>query len=84
MTDDSPDPDDPFSAAPASRGPHGTRDGSGDAPVGNPPAAGEGASWSDRSAFALKMARLWVEEHQTATMLGAFATGVVVGALFRD
>jgi hypothetical protein len=34
--------------------------------------------------LALDLARLWVEEHQTTTMLGAFAVGVFVGALFRE
>jgi hypothetical protein len=32
----------------------------------------------------MEMARMWVKEHQTATMLGAFAAGVFVGALSRD
>lgn len=35
-------------------------------------------------AFAVDMARLWVKQHQKATMLGAFAVGVFVGALLRD
>lgn len=34
--------------------------------------------------FALTMARTWVKEHQTKAMLGAFATGVVVGSLLRE
>lgn len=34
--------------------------------------------------FAADMARLWVKRHQKATMLGAFAAGVFVGALLRD
>lgn len=34
--------------------------------------------------FAVDMARLWVKQHQKATMLGAFAVGVFVGALLRD
>jgi len=38
----------------------------------------------DRSAFALDMARMWMKEHQKATMLGAFAVGVFAGALLRD
>ena len=37
-----------------------------------------------QASFALSIARSWVEEHQTASMLGAFATGVVLGSLFRD
>jgi hypothetical protein len=34
--------------------------------------------------FALDVARLWVQRHQKASMLGAFAVGVFVGALLRD
>jgi len=34
--------------------------------------------------FALKMARLWVKRHQKASMLGAFAVGVFIGAMVRD
>jgi hypothetical protein len=34
--------------------------------------------------FALKMARLWVKRHQKASMLGAFAAGVFIGAMVRD
>jgi hypothetical protein len=41
-------------------------------------------SMGDRSDFVLDMARLWIKEHQTTTMLGAFAVGVFVGALFRE
>ena len=41
-------------------------------------------SMGDRSSFALDMARMWVEEHQTSVMLGAFAVGVFTGALLRD
>jgi hypothetical protein len=37
-----------------------------------------------QASFALDMARAWVKDHQKATMLGAFASGVVLGALFRD
>jgi hypothetical protein len=40
---------------------------------------------ADRSgAFALDMARLWVQQHQKTAMLGAFALGTFVGALLRD
>lgn len=42
------------------------------------------ASWGDRSTVALDMARMWVKDHQRTTMLGAFAVGVFVGALFRE
>lgn len=30
------------------------------------------------------MARVWVREHQKASMLGAFALGVFTGAWFRS
>lgn len=36
------------------------------------------------SSLAKDMARSWVQRHQKATMLGAFAVGVFVGAMFRD
>ena len=36
------------------------------------------------AALATDMARSWVRRHQTATLLGAFATGVFVGAMLRD
>ena len=36
------------------------------------------------ASFALDMARVWVQQHQKATMLGAFAVGAFVGALLRD
>lgn len=32
----------------------------------------------------LDMARLWVREHQKASMLGAFAVGVFAGSWLRD
>ncbi len=34
--------------------------------------------------FALDMARLWVQQHQKASMLGAFAVGVFIGAMLPD
>jgi hypothetical protein len=43
--------------------------------------AGEDAMGTSMMA---EMASLWVREHQTASMLGAFATGVFLGALLRD
>lgn len=49
-----------------------------------PESSPDAPSMGDRSAFALDMARLWVKEHQTTTMLGAFAVGVFVGSLLRD
>ena len=36
------------------------------------------------SSVAVDMARLWVQRHQKATMLGAFAVGVFVGAMLRE
>ena len=78
MTDASPNANDPFSApsAPDPGMDRGWDEGE---------LSGEGAlSWADRSAFAMEMARMWVKEHQTATMLGAFAVGVFVGSLSRD
>ena len=48
------------------------------------PSIENGSSWGDRSAFALDMARMWVKTNQKKAMLGAFATGVFVGSLFRD
>ncbi|MFB6248629.1 MAG: hypothetical protein ABEL97_08680 [Salinibacter sp.] len=44
---------------------------------------GAGGSLLDAS-LALGVARSWVKQHQTLTMLGAFATGVVLGSLLRD
>jgi hypothetical protein len=78
MTDAPPNANDPFSS-PSAPDPGMDRDwDEGDFPE-------EGASsWADRSAFAMEMARMWVKEHQTATMLGAFAVGVFVGSLSRD
>jgi hypothetical protein len=34
--------------------------------------------------MAWDMTRMWVKEHQTTAMLGAFAAGVFVGAYVRD
>lgn len=42
------------------------------------------ASAKLQASFALNVARTWVKDHQKASMLGAFATGVVLGALVRD
>lgn len=36
------------------------------------------------SSVAVDMARLWVQRHQKATMLGAFAAGVFIGAMLRE
>lgn len=34
--------------------------------------------------LSVDMARMWVREHQKASMLGAFAVGVFAGAWLRD
>lgn len=34
--------------------------------------------------FAADVAKIWIQEHQKASMLGAFAVGVFVGAMLRD
>lgn len=34
--------------------------------------------------MAWSVARMWIKEHQREAMLGAFATGVFVGAYLRD
>jgi hypothetical protein len=34
--------------------------------------------------FAYEMAKMWVQDNQKTVMLGAFATGVFLGALLRD
>lgn len=44
----------------------------------------EGASSDGLDAsFALTMAKTWIKDHQTKAMLGAFATGVVLGSMLR-
>jgi hypothetical protein len=52
-----------------------------------PPWETEGPEFGQEApdeSFAVDMARLWVKQHQKATMLGAFGVGVFVGALLRD
>lgn len=72
-----PNPDDPFSTS-------GTPIDEGQAPP-SWEEAGQGSMPDDlSSSVALDMARLWVQQHQKATMLGAFAVGVFVGAMFRE
>ena len=44
----------------------------------------DGPSRQDQARMAWDMTRMWVKEHQTAAMLGAFAAGVFVGAYVRD
>lgn len=38
----------------------------------------------DSAGFAYEMAKMWVRDHQKTAMVGAFATGVFLGALLRD
>lgn len=79
MTEDQPDPQGPndFSADPD---PFGEQPEAGPSPFDDQSAPSSG----DEANFALDMARIWIKEHQTKSMLGAFAVGVFVGALFRD
>jgi len=49
-----------------------------------PPGDHQSMSFGDGATIALDMAQVWIKENQTTTMLGAFAAGVFVGALFRD
>lgn len=37
-----------------------------------------------QASFAYHVARDWIKENQEASMIGAFAVGVVVGSLFRE
>jgi hypothetical protein len=59
-----------------------------DAPDGPGPAGEFGGPEARPSgldpSLALSLARSWVKQHQKLTMLGAFATGVVLGSLLRD
>ena len=48
------------------------------------PDAFGGGSRRAQLRMAWDVTRMWIEEHQTATMLGAFAAGVFVGASLRD
>ncbi|PSQ95798.1 MAG: hypothetical protein BRD55_09220 [Bacteroidetes bacterium SW_9_63_38] len=43
-----------------------------------------GPSRRDQARMAWDLTRMWVEEHQTPAMLGAFAVGVFAGAYLRD
>lgn len=73
MAESRPDPDSPDPFA----------DTSDEAP--DPPAWGDAPEDEQgASSFATDMARLWVRRHQKASMLGAFAVGVFVGAMLRD
>lgn len=71
----------PSEATPGGQGARG--------PFAGPAAGSDGAGKTDSLAgmgggMALEMARLWIREHQKASMLGAFAVGVFAGALLRD
>lgn len=57
-----------------------------ESPPWDAPSASEGASpsFEEQSSFAWEMAKMWIKEHQTTAMLGAFAVGVFAGALFRE
>jgi hypothetical protein len=81
----SPEPDSPPPGG--EENPFADVGGAFDAPDGGPrqgrEAPGAGPSGLDAS-LALTVARSWVKQHQTLTMLGAFATGVVLGSLLRD
>lgn len=87
MPDDRPETD-PFSAASSEQ--HSPFEGLGDPADGpEPPGAeafeaGTAGSLGASASLALQMARSWVKQHQKATMLSAFATGVFLGRCFRD
>lgn len=71
-----PEPNEPFSdPSPSAAGP--------DAPPWED-AEDDPLADSSSPSFALNMARLWVQEHQKASMLGAFGIGVFVGAMLRE
>lgn len=84
MTDDSSDPDSPESFSSSSSFDEGADfDERSSAPPWG--AEGDTSDPEDLSAsFTVDMARLWVQRHQKASMLGAFAVGVFVGALLRE
>ena len=70
--------DDPFAEFEASFDAPDGPGGGGDFGPSGPSATGLNA------ALALDLARSWVKQHQKATMLGAFATGVLLGSLLRE
>jgi hypothetical protein len=76
-----PTPDDPFSTSgtPIDESDGPSWDENGPDPMADDPMADDLSS-----SVALDMARLWVQRHQKASMLGAFAVGVFVGAMLRD
>ena len=76
-----PTPDDPFSTSgtPIEESGASSWDENGPDPMDDDPMTEDLSS-----SVALDMARLWVQRHQKASMLGAFAVGVFVGAMLRD
>lgn len=57
--------------------------GQADAPFGRREASPAGDEW-EQAQLAFDVAKAWVQEHQTAAMLGAFALGTFIGAMMRD
>ncbi len=45
--------------------------------------AAPGEEW-EQARLALAVAKDWVQQHQTAAMLGAFAFGAFIGVMMRD
>ncbi len=83
MADASSDPDSPDPRSFSSAFDAGTDfDPQADAPPWNARADDSREDFSP--SFALNVARIWVQRHQKASMLGAFAVGVFVGAMLRD
>ncbi len=88
---DGPAPDSPFDTSPSEgfEDPFPPLDAPAESPSGDPfgaPPASVSEDWSTLgipASIAVDMARDWVRERQTATMLGAFAVGVFVGVLSR-
>lgn len=63
-------PSDPFSAS--------------EAPDESDPFDDLQSTMGPQVSLTVDMARMWVREHQKASMLGAFAVGVFAGAWLRD
>ncbi|MFO8232293.1 MAG: hypothetical protein R6U20_06465 [Longimonas sp.] len=86
-----PAPDSPFNTSPSEgfEGSFPPPNASSESSTGNPfdpPPASVQDDWSTMTipaSIAVDMARDWVRERQTATLLGAFAAGVFVGVLSR-
>ena len=72
---------DPFGAGAAGNDPFGNDSFGRQAPPSS--VADDWRTMAIPASIALDVARDWVRERQTATMLGAFAVGVFVGALSR-